>query len=251
MLKVMTLNINYYGTKHGLWPIRKKFIQEAIQNANPDIIALQAVKKDPVMNNGLDQASQFAELLPEYQYRVFQESVNYENGSSDGLAFLSRFEIAKTDYLKLTLHPGLEDTNQRIVLNTLFHLPTGPFHIFNAHFSWVYQQALDNVNETLPYINSFAKQSLFVGDLNMTSDTEIIRQFNKDGWVDIWAELRPDDNGYTFESNHPTKRIDYAWIHRSLKQQVKSIEIIANNHDENGNWPSDHAGLLIQLSTHD
>lgn len=245
----MTLNINYYGTKHGLWPVRRRFVQEAIRGADPDIIALQAVKRDPAVNNGIDQASQLAGLLPEYQYVVFQEAAHHQNGGADGLAFLSRFEVVETHYLKLTLYPGLEDTNQRILLNTLFVLPTGPFRIFNAHFSWVYHQALKNVNETLPYINSFAERSLLIGDLNMTPDTEIIQQFGKESWVDIWAKLRPDDNGYTFESNHPTKRIDYAWIHDSLKQQAKSIDIIANNHDGNGNRPSDHAGLLIQLSS--
>lgn len=246
----MTLNINYYGSKHGLWSVRKGFIQKVIQNASPDIIALQAVKREPAVNNGVDQASQLAELLPEYQYVVFQEAVNYENGSSDGLAFLSRFEVVETDYIVLTLHPGLEDTSQRILLNALFDLPTGPFHVFNAHFSWIYQQALKNLNETLPYINSFTKQSLLIGDLNMTPDTEVIRQLSKEGWIDIWAKLHPDDNGYTFESNYLTKRIDYAWIHNSLEQQVKAIEIVANNHDENGNRPSDHVGLLFQLSTH-
>lgn len=184
MLKVMTLNINSYSTKHGPWSIRKGLIQKAIQNASPDIIALRAVRKESGVNNGEDQATQLARLLPECRYVVFQPAMHDGNGDSGGSAFLSRLKIVETNYPRLTLRPGLDDTNQRIVLTALLDLKTVPFYLFNAHFSWVYQQASDNLNETLPSINSFAGHALLVSDLNTTPDTDIMNRFCKEGWVD-------------------------------------------------------------------
>lgn len=208
MLKVMTLNINYYGMKHGPWSVRKGLIQKAIQDTNPDIIALQAVQKDPAIDDGIDQAAQLAELLPEYKYVIFQAAMIDKNGSSKGSAFLSRLKFAKIDYLNLSLYQGLEDTDRRIVLKIVLDSSAGPFHLFNAHFSWVYRQALDNLHEALPYINSFAGNALFVGDLNMTPDTGVINQLGNGGWTDVWSRLCSEDAGYTFESHNLTKRID-------------------------------------------
>ncbi|GAB63344.1 MAG: hypothetical protein DWB56_05695 [Candidatus Jettenia sp.] len=248
MLKVMTFNINSYSTKHGPWSTRKILIRNAIQDASPDIIALQAVRKEFGVNNGADQATQIAELLPEYRYIIFQPAMHDENGNSGGSAFLSRLNIIEASCLKLTLRPGLEDVNQRVVLTSVLNLKTGPFYLFNAHFSWVYQQASDNVHETLPYINSFTGYALLVGDFNTTPDTDIINRFRKEGWADTWAELCPQDNGYTFESDHLTKRIDYAWANDSLKQRITAVEIVANNYDTGGKRPSDHIGLLVTLA---
>ena len=65
MLKVMTLNLNYYETKHGTWEERRDLIVQAIRGAQPDILALQAVRQDPDRYDGLNQASQLSRLVPE------------------------------------------------------------------------------------------------------------------------------------------------------------------------------------------
>ncbi len=250
MLKVMTLNINYYGTKHGPWSVRRKLIQQVIQAARPDIIALQAVRQDPAVQHSIDQAAQLAELLPEYVYRIFQEAAHTPDGGSEGSAFLSRIKILESHSLELSLRPGLEDNNPRVVLHARFDLPGSPFHIFNAHFSWVFQQALDNADEALAYTHSLAGRAMLVGDLNTIPTDEPMKRFGAAGWTDAWATLRPDQEGFTFvESGRLAKRIDYAWVNALLEPELQSIDIVADNQTAEGARPSDHAGLLITLST--
>ncbi len=244
MLRIMTLNINYYVAKHGAWLTRRDLIRQAIQAAEPDIIALQAVAVDPTFGEGRDQATMLSRLLPAYRHVHFQPALKEPSGRMQGSAFLSRLPLAQTASLPLTFLPGLEDTNPRVVLAASFALAAGTLHVINAHFSWVKEQALLNMKEALPFIAAFEGYSLVVGDLNSTPDSDAMQQFRDAGWTDAWAALHPNDDGLTFESSQPTLRIDYAWMNQALKPQLRAIEIIANQSGSGGTHASDHFGLL-------
>jgi endonuclease/exonuclease/phosphatase family metal-dependent hydrolase len=247
MLTIMTLNVNSYGAKHGPWAARRKLICEAIEQAGADVIALQAVGKDPAVYDGLDQAAQLAELLQVYRYHAFQPAMQYDDGREEGLAFLSRFANLGTGHRKLSLRSGLEDTNQRIVLAARIAAPAGQLQLVNAHFSWVEEQTLDNVQETLAYLSTFNEPVLLVGDLNASPDSRPMRTLAEAGWHDAWAELHPTEPGHTFESNNLTKRIDYAWLNGQLWPKLKTAHIVAGNQDVQGARPSDHLGLTVMV----
>ncbi len=249
MLKIMTLNLNYYGFKHGPWSVRKNIICDAIQEASPDIIAFQAVRADQKENEGLNQAAQLAKMLPKYEHVFFQPAVNYPDGSADGSAIIARMPWIETSYQELALIQGLEDTNQRVILAASFDTNKGIFHFFNAHFSWVYEQGVVNGEEALNFTDSFTGPKIFVGDLNTTPDSDLWKPFNKAGWVDVWAVTRPGEKGNTFvEGGELSKRIDYVWVTQDLIRKVESIEVILDKAHENGYRASDHAGLLMTLS---
>lgn len=57
-MKIMTLNLNFCESQHGRWPARRELIAQAIRQHGPDIIAFQAVRKDPASEDGKDQAAQ-------------------------------------------------------------------------------------------------------------------------------------------------------------------------------------------------
>jgi endonuclease/exonuclease/phosphatase family metal-dependent hydrolase len=71
MLKIMTLNLNYYIENYGPWPLRRGLIVAEIQESEPDLITFQAVKKDPNLFDGQDQATQIASMA-RYPYFVYQ-----------------------------------------------------------------------------------------------------------------------------------------------------------------------------------
>ena len=248
MLKVMTLNLNYYVARHGPWDVRREIIREAIQAAAPDIIALQAVREDPQVVRGLDQASQLRQALPEYKHIVFHSAMEFEDGSVGGSAFLSRLRIAEADHIELTLLPGLEDNNRRELMHARFDLPEGPLHLFNAYLSWVEKQTRYNLREILPYLRMFKGPALLLGDMNTPAGTDILKPLEEAGWVDLWSKLRPDEPGYTFEAGEPKIRIDYAWANPDLAPKAAGIDLIANTQDERGARPSDHYGLLVSLN---
>lgn len=247
MLKVLTLNLNFYITKHGPWEARGEVVRRVIAAETPDILAFQAVRSDPAEYDGLSQAAQFRQWMPEYEHLVFEPAVEHENGVQEGSAILSRLPFSGSDRLPLTLLPGLDDTSPRVVVHARFDLPTGPFHLFNAHFSWVGEQAEKNLDEALPYFRRFDGKALLVGDLNTPSDSPLLERLRLAGWTDVWAEQHPGRPGYTFEAGAPSLRIDYAWANEPLKPHVRGIKITADQPHESGAQASDHYGLLVTL----
>jgi endonuclease/exonuclease/phosphatase (EEP) superfamily protein YafD len=134
------------------------------------------------------------------------------------------------------------------LIHARFDLPEGPFHLFNAHFSWVPEQARLNLDEALPYMRSFRGPAALVGDLNTPPDSDVLQPLREAGWLDVWSELRPTEAGPTFEADNPSLRIDYVWVNSELRPQVEAIEIVTGNRDESGVRLSDHLGLLATFS---
>lgn len=247
MLRIMTLNLNYYQNGHGEWDKRKRIITQTIQTCQPHIIAFQAVRQEPDIYMGLDQATQLSHELPDYPYITFQAARVYNDGSMDGSAFLSRFRILETDYQPLTFIPELDDPNHRIILHGLFDLPECPLHLFNAHFSWVSEQAEKNIEEALAYAGCFKGYKALLGDLNTKAGSDLLSTFSLQGWHDAWKFTHPEENGLTFDSQDPTIRIDYVWVDSELKDRLVRLEIIANQPMEDGIFASDHFGLMASF----
>jgi endonuclease/exonuclease/phosphatase family metal-dependent hydrolase len=261
-MKILSLNLNYYGDKHGPWERRKPLIAEAIAQHRPDVVALQAVRRDPAISGGVDQASQLADVLDEYDHVVFGPSVESAAGVSsdsaaDGSAFLAKRPFQKVIFHRLglgTLAAGdsPEDPNPRLVLAA----KVNGLYLFNAHLSWVPAQAAPQVALTLPFIEAFAGRRLLVGDLNMPPGSELLHGFTGRGWTDLWAMLHPGQPGYTFESHAPDKRIDYAWVSPELRPAAQGIDVLTaaslphtpSRAQSNGIRLSDHHGILVSLA---
>jgi endonuclease/exonuclease/phosphatase family metal-dependent hydrolase len=247
MLKVMTLNLNYYVEKYGIWPHRRDLILDQIQESEPDLITFQAVKKDPNLYDGQDQATQIARMAG-YPYFVYQPAAESPDGSSEGSAILSQYPFSEAVTFPLSLSPGTEDKNQRILINCLFDFPSFSLRIFNAHFSWVTEQARENIQETFHYIHTFREPFLLLGDLNTPPDSNLFDLFRKAGMIDVWEELCPHEDGFTFETDSPNIRIDYAWASQDLKKDLKAVQVVGEKRSTTQARFSDHLGLLIVLS---
>jgi endonuclease/exonuclease/phosphatase family metal-dependent hydrolase len=245
MITVDTLNINYYVDKHGSWDLRKDLICQALERTNADIIALQAVRAEPGIAGGKNQAAQLSRMLSVYPQVYFGPAEHFPDGSMHGSAILSRRPVAVRDSLPLKRQPGLEDNNQRAILYARFNLPGGPLHLFNGHFSWVREQTQENLDQALPFIGAVQGPALLVGDLNIPSDSDLLDRLREAGWTDAWEKLHPGQDGFTFEADHPYMRIDYAWANASLAPKLHDIEII--RHDTGLARLSDHLGLKIDL----
>lgn len=245
MLKIMTLNLNFYVDKHGAWASRKELIGEVIRETNPDIITFQAVAKDPASEGGKDQAAQFSELFPKYRCHFFQAAQTNEKGIQEGSAIITSLLVAERSFLPMS-KLKTEDPFERVLLRTRFdNINGGPLYIFNGHFSWVYEQAQLNIKEAFWYINRLNGKALLLGDLNTPPDSDLFKTFKDAGWTDVWSSLHPDKEGFTFESNKPFTRIDYVWANPEIKDAVKDIQILHKEKD--GIRLSDHMGLLVTL----
>jgi endonuclease/exonuclease/phosphatase family metal-dependent hydrolase len=243
-MKIFTLNLNYYADKHGDWNRRKKLIAETLREHAPDIVAFQAVCSDPEINAGVNQADQLGGLLPEYRYRHFFVAGRRADGRQEGNAVISRIAPVETEQFLLSLPPGTDDTTQRLVAKSVFARGSDSFTLFIGHFSWIAEQAENNAREAVDYLTR-ACNFLLVGDLNTDPKKSLLQPFRQAGFVDVWEKFKGDEEGFTFESNEPFTRIDYAWIDAGLADAVQDIEVIKE--ERNGVRMSDHLGLLVKL----
>ena len=243
-MKILTLNLNYYVNKHGDWDRRKKLIAELLREVAPDMVAFQAACSDPEINDGVNQADQLGELLPEYRYRHFFTASRQPNGRQEGNALLSRIAPVETEQYLLALTPGTDDPAQRLVAKSVFARGAGSFTLFIGHFSWVAAQTEKNVREALGYLTR-SGNFLLVGDLNTGSKDNLLQPFRQAGLTDVWEKLRGDEDGFTFESDEPFTRIDYAWADTGLADAVQAVEVVKKEKD--GVRMSDHLGLLVSL----
>lgn len=244
MLKILTLNLNYYEPKHGLWHDRRKLITKAIEDKAPDIIAFQAVARDPAIEYGKDQAAQFCDIFGDFNYHYFEPA--FGNDIQYGSAIISKLPFVECESLKLTLKQGTEDKNPRVLLRAEFDIEGELFFLFNGHFSWVPEQAKNNVTEAVAFFNETNESALLVGDLNTPPDSEVFEPLIKGGWTDMWKAKCRGLDGFTFKSDKPFTRIDYAWANQELKNRFLGIELVKEKNGHNVRM-SDHLGLLVSI----
>ncbi|WP_447987348.1 endonuclease/exonuclease/phosphatase family protein [Nitrospira sp. Nam74] len=248
-MKLMTLNLNVYEPKHGPWAVRKELIVQAVRQQAPDVLALQAVGKHPAKEGGTDQATQLAERLPGYRHATYVAATRRADGSEEGSAFLAKLPLAKVDHclLSMGINPEekAQDRARRVIVHARIAVPA--LSIFNSHYSWVYSQAVSNVNEALTYMADTSGPALLVGDLNTVPESDLMGRLAAQGWTDVWAWLRPHDPGYTFESNRPDKRIDYVWARPEALRWITAIDLVKEQPNPAGARLSDHLGLVVSL----
>ena len=246
MLRIATLNLNYYIEKHGLWDLRKNLIVEQLRNKTPHIIALQAVARHPDRYEGKDQALQLYEELSGFQSHYFQEAQTSADGTQQGNAVIAALPMIEKTFQKLTLKRGLDDTSHRIITRTSFKVKEGTFDLYNAHFSWVEEQSAVNVEEAVQLMEKGNSMAVLAGDLNTAANSISFLPFQKKKFTDAWYIFQKDQPGYTFESDNPSIRIDYFWLSPALRDKLVNIEILAPP-PNNSVRLSDHHGLLLEL----
>lgn len=259
-LCILTLNIWNYNAP---WPKRRALIIETIQKHEPDIVGFQEIRHSGEHNDqGKNQAQQFAEHLPDYHYIYRPAQRNPERDQWEGLSIFSRLPILSSSHIKLSIDPTDDrDNHQRIVLRTEIQTPTGPLNLFDTHLSLSQKGRSRTVKEITRYISQYPSTTpaVLVGDFNETPDQEPIRHIvEQNGFIDAWANQHPNDPGWTHTTenayvksrNDERKghRIDYIFVRPSQNSQIRNCQRIADQPDTDGYFPSDHFGLIVDLS---
>lgn len=245
-MKLLTLNIQQYAETHGPWEQRRALIVAAIAAADADVLALQAVAWDAEREGGMNQAEQLAARLPAYPHVIYDAL--HGNGGALGQAILARIPPLTHETHSLSLRPGIEDEQRRLVLRAAFGRGASVLQVFNCHFSWVPAQCADNVREALPWIESFAGPRVVLGDMNAEPGSPAMRAIAERGFVDAWDRLHPQDRGATFEARDPKLRIDYVWCDAVAAQGLRAAEMVARPDPGAVVSASDHVGLLVRLA---
>lgn len=248
MAKLMTLNINGYQTRHGNWEQRKSLIRRIISWDSPDVLALQAVRRDPNQFEGRDQASQLAGFLKRPATVHYHPATSLEDGSQEGSALISYLPEILYQHKQLSLGADCEDKTVRLVLRADYLIGGEQVSVYNCHFSWIESENRRNIEEALHFLGNPARQkAILCGDLNSTSAKDGPKILRNQGWVDTWEIMNPGRRGLTFESHAPEIRIDYIFATPALCSRVQFVEVVEAESPDGNIRISDHLGLLITL----
>lgn len=240
------------GSPHGAWIV-------------PD-----AVPED----DAADQASAIvAGCLPHVAYAA---AMDYGSGLMFGNALASRHPILAHAAFEL---PGRETGEVRSLLYALVDHPLGRLPVFVTHLNWKLHHGSVRVRQVaficerikdLAPLDGDALPPILMGDFNAEPDADEIRFLrgltSLDGrsvyFADAWIYGGDGTPGYTFDSKNrfaavahePPRRIDYIFVRgpdtklRGEPQKTRlafATRVPAPGGDL---WPSDHFGLVTELS---
>ena len=239
-LRVVSLNLGGENDKHGAWPARVAQAADTIRGDGADIVLLQAAV---VGDDGTGPLPALRDALPGYRDHAFAAAQRVDKGWF-GSAAMSCRPLMNINSIPLTCRGG-EDDNARVLLHLTLEYDGRPLHFINAHFSWVAEQAADNLAETLQYAAGIEGDLLLVGDLNQSPGSTFAHRLTAAGWHDVWP-AHHKTSGFTFETGNLRDRIDQLWMHGEITCNLAEIEVLGA---DDGQPMSDHLALAFILKS--
>ena len=233
-MRLLSLNLGGRSDSYGAWPERATRIANLIGDERIDVLVAQAA---PLGDDGRF-APDLQMLMPGHDNVAIAVPSDVEPPTA--MAIVSMLDLTDVREADLSKREG-EDPFRRKLLAA--RLPDVGLTIVDAHFSWVDDQAEDNVREALAFVASIKGDVLLVGDMNQPQGGMVMQMIADAGFEDCWIGLGSGD-GYTFESGKPWGRIDYVW-ERSAKPRVMAIRTAGGAGEQ---ALSDHLGLIVDVA---
>ncbi len=238
--------LNTWG-KSGPYPIRFELILKEIHRVKPDILCLQEVFE-----------SELAERIK------FETELQHVHAFHEvGLVILGRLPFDCVMFDKYKAKSPLEDYS-RGYLSAQQTSNGQKFWVGNTHLSWKAEDAesrTKQILELLDVVQSLNAPCILTGDFNTTPDSEPIAKLKNAGFVDLCEMLRPNQTLFTWDNKRnpylkthtvifPNRRIDLLMASKSFVSHYipSSYELCFNYPDTEGNFPSDHFGVVAEFS---
>ena len=240
---------------------------EAIKQIGFDIIALQEVDNG-TDRHPVDQTTYLAQYNHQnpFQFSHFEKMRNFENGGY-GISILSKRTSIKRvltyhyndstpeqcvvqkegDYCQglilMEIPMKVQNTTDLSIYFGTTHLGIGldglqQFNEAKAIVRWMSEKIINTTRN--PYI------ILMTGDYNSIPSDDAVKNGMLTLFQDLWLEddlckkiVDPSNvNGYTFDSLHPSKRIDYVFLYKSrdfptqikFKCEIQVVSTLASDH---------------------
>jgi endonuclease/exonuclease/phosphatase family metal-dependent hydrolase len=220
-LRVLCYNIHYGQGTDGQYDLQR--LAAVINQAKPDLVALQEVDVGVKRSGRVHQARRLAELT-DMAVR-FGPTQHYEGGLF-GNAVLTRLPI-----LDVVIHPlpYTESTPQRVTyprgaIAVTVRGPDGkPLRFISTHFQ--HNVAEDRIAEAKAINQLFGQddqlRTILAGDMNAAPGTEPIRELLK-----VWTNATDEPPSPTAPSVNPTSRIDYIFSRPAGPFRVSEATVI-------------------------
>lgn len=230
-LRVLTYNIHH--GEGGNAKVDLERIARVINDARPDLVALQEVDCGTERTDGVDQPEKLAELT-KLDF-VFGDNIPYDGGRY-GNAVLSRFLILRHKNHPLSSHYKGE---QRGVLEVEVQLLDGrqSLTFYATHFDYRGNydgERMDSARRVNQLAARRSQAAILAGDLNAEPERKPLEELSNEWSRD--PRITP-----TYPADSPTKQIDYLLFRPANRWRVIETRVI----DEA--IASDHRPLLMVL----
>ncbi|MFD3512134.1 endonuclease/exonuclease/phosphatase family protein [Streptomyces sp. NPDC058657] len=268
-MRVLTWNLWW---RFGPWDARRKAVLDVLREQRPDVVALQEVWA----NDQENLAGWLAEELGllHWTWMRFAEPHHWQrrtggDTSDIGVAVLSRWPIGEEAAERLPAAGAVD--NGRMALYARVDSPFGPVPVFTTHLnSAVYDSAARcaQVRALHRFVAEHRGEGAFppvvAGDFNAWPDSDEMRLMGGyrtappvpgQVFVDAWEFAEPGAAWATWDSSNayhapgPSTRIDYVYVGVPGRGGFGSVSAVARfGHGAvEGVWPSDHAGVRVDL----
>jgi tyrosyl-DNA phosphodiesterase 2 len=239
-LRIVTWNV-WFG--HWAREQRQAALWAELERRRPDVVCLQEVVPEHLSGPEIER-------LRDLGHWVSDEAIfDYD------IVTLSRRPVHASERVTLPSMMGRELLIVRLATDP-------PLTIANVHLESSSEETECRVQQLERIAACLADEAadvLLLGDMNFPALEDRPENRALAGWTDAWAQLRPDEPGYTIDTRinrmrwlhkrkHDQRRIDRVF-HRCRGWRVANIEVIGQTPlpDDSLTFISDHFGLCVDL----
>jgi endonuclease/exonuclease/phosphatase family metal-dependent hydrolase len=238
VIRFLDYNIwNYSGN----WPRRRELLLNIMQHLQPDVICLQEVRHSWHDRPGENQARWLGRRLG---YHVIYRPASLFwplPPIVEGLAILTPEPVQR--WAAYPLRHALLSGPRRVIL----HAEVQGFDIYNVHFALSPKGRLLNAVDLVRIVKTTAcGPAIVMGDFNADPSEPPMQYLRNAGFVDLWTLFHPHDEQPTDPAWSPRRRLDYA-LGYGQSHWRGSMQLIGTEACGDSIYPSDHAGLLLEL----
>lgn len=224
-LKLMSYNIKNANGMDDVCNFQR--IANVINNASPDVVAIQEVDS---MTNRSGQKYVLGEIAERTQmHGYFAPAIDYDGGKY-GIGLLTKQLPLRLQTLPL---PGREEAR------TLILAEFADYIYCCTHMSLTEEDRMKSLELVKAFTSSSTKPLFLAGDMNAEPESGFIKKLQKD------FQILSNPKQHTFPAPDPKETIDYI---ATLKQNAKGFAVISAK-VINEPMASDHRPILVELRT--
>jgi endonuclease/exonuclease/phosphatase family metal-dependent hydrolase len=231
-LRVMTYNIHVgVGMDKKLDLPR---VAAVINKQHPDLVGLQEVDRGVTRTQRIDEIAELAKLT-RMDY-AFAFNLHYQGGQY-GVAILSRLPIMATDH---RLYQNTREAERRGFIRAEVKVNGRVLNFVTTHLDYQYDDGrLFEAQQLLSALKDVKGPLLVVGDFNDIPSGHAY-QLMRYHFGDAWIESRGADEGFSYPTDKPAKRIDYIFLRSTDRVRAKRAWIVNTE-------ASDHIPVVADL----
>ncbi|MCI8443492.1 MAG: hypothetical protein HFG27_13360 [Provencibacterium sp.] len=238
----MQLSFMSYNIQHGLdylrWQREEEYrrqdmgdlplMAQAIRRCKADIVGINEVRGRGEIPQYTAQAEELAAMLGYHAY--FAPAIYFEGRGPYGNALLSKYPIIRAERI-LIPDPPVQDEDTYYETRCLLKAQlavAGGITVYVCHFGLAMAEARNAVKTLTAELDRQSGPCVFMGDLNLTPQSDILAPIYSRLQDTAAAFSRPQ---LSFPSDRPDRKIDYIFTSRDIKVLSAEIpEVIAADH---------------------